>query len=89
MAIDVQRKGGGALGNAMKDVNRIIGENAAYLDNLKDEYTHEALSKVLMGEGTTLFKADDRVQLSGMREAYRAASAEYESTGSREAALKM
>ena len=89
MAIDVQRKGGGALGNAMKDVNRIIGENAAYLDNLKDEYTREALSKVLMGEGTTLFKADDRVQLSGMREAYRAASAEYESTGSREAALKM
>lgn len=80
---------GGALGDAMMEVNRVIGENAAYLDSLQEQFAREALSAVLLGEGTSLYGADGRSQLSGMRDAYLAASAEYDASGSREAALKM
>lgn len=80
---------GGALGEALSSVNQIIGENAAYMDNLKEQYEREALSAVLLGADTTVFDENDRKQLSGMRQDYSAAQADYEATGSREAALKM
>lgn len=80
---------GGALGKAMKAVNEVMGENAAYLENLREQYNREALSAVLLGEGTSLFGGKDAEQLSAMRQDYAAASAAYEQTGDREAALKM
>lgn len=80
---------GGVLGEALSAVNQVIGENAAYLDNLKEQYEREALSAVLLGTDAAIFGERDRAQLSGMGEAYRAAKADYEETGSREAALKI
>lgn len=77
------------MGNALEKVNALAGENKAYLENLGNQYTREALSTVLEGKGTTLYDETTSAELSRMGSQYRAASAEYEMTGSREAALKM
>lgn len=78
----------GALGDAVQEINRIAGENQAYLENLSEQYTREALGAVLLGEGTSLFSAEDQEKLSGMAAAYEEAAAEY-AGGSQEAGLKM
>lgn len=79
---------GGALGEAIQSLNRIAGENEAYMENLSEQYTREALSAVLLGQDTTLFGAGQQAQLEEMRESYLQASAEY-ADGSQEAGLKM
>lgn len=78
----------GALGEALKEANRIAGENKAYLDNLAEQYEIEALSAVLMGGETTLFTPDDQAKLSEMAAAYQEATAEYDA-GNQEAGLRM
>lgn len=78
----------GALGAAMEEINRIAGENQAYLENLSGQFTREALSAVLMGEETTLFSAEDQGKLGAMAEEYRAASEEY-AAGNQDAGLRM
>ena len=78
----------GLLGDAVADINRIAGENAAYLENLSEQYTREALSAVLLGENTTLFDPEQKRALQGMRAEFLEASAAYEN-GSREAGIKM
>lgn len=81
---------GGLLGEVMQNVNRIAGENAAYMENLKEQYKREALSAVLLGEATSyIFSSEDQAQLQAMRKEFSEASAQYEATGSQEAALKM
>ncbi len=80
---------GGALGTAMENLNRISGENAAYMENLQDRYTREALSAVLLGEDTSgIFDAEQREQLEDLRAQFIEASAQYEQ-GSQEGGLKM
>lgn len=69
---------GGALGEAMKEASRISGENAAYMENLKEQYRREALGAVLTGEETGLYGEKDQKQLAGMREEYLAARSTYE-----------
>lgn len=78
----------GALGDAVAEINRIAGENKAYLENLSEQYTREALSAVLMGEKTTVFSAEDQAKLDEMAAAYEAAEAEY-AAGNQEAGLTM
>lgn len=78
----------GALGEALEGINRIAGENKAYLENLSEQYQREALSAVLLGEGTTLFGDKDQAKLEDLRAAYEEASEEY-ADGSRGAGLKM
>lgn len=78
----------GALGEAVAEVNRISGENKAYLENLSEQYQREALAAVLLGEGTTLFDSESQAKLEDMRTAYEEASAEYAS-GNQEAGLDM
>ena len=80
---------GGLLGTVMEDINRLAGENKAYLENLSEQYQREALGAVLLGEKTTLFGEDQQQDLRDMRAEFIQASAEYELTGSRDAALKM
>lgn len=80
---------GGTLGKAMEAMAAMAGENQAYLDNLSEQYTREALSAVLLGEKTTVFSGEDSQKLEEMRAQFREASARYEETGSREAALEM
>lgn len=80
---------GGLLGDVMQTMNRISGENAAYLENLGEEYTREALGAVLLGNDTSLFGESDRQQLQELRSQFVEASAKYEATGDHNAALTM
>lgn len=80
----------GALGDAVAELNRISGNNTAYMENLSEQYTREALSAVLLGENTSrgLF-TDDQIQaLQDMRGKFVQASADYEN-GSYEAGITM
>lgn len=79
---------GGELGEAIQSLNRISGENQAYMENLSDQYMREALSAVLLGQDTTLFGSEQQAELAAMRESYLAASEEY-ADGSQEAGIKM
>lgn len=79
---------GGELGEAVSSLNRIAGQNEAYLENLSDQFTREALSAVLLGQETTLFSPEQQAALEGMRDEFIQASADYES-GSQEAGIKM
>lgn len=81
---------GGALGSAVENVNRIAGENEAYMENLRDRYTRDALSAVLLGQNpSSLFDEDTNAKLKEMQAEFLAASREYEATGSQEAGLKL
>ena len=79
---------GGLLGSAVENLNRIAGENEAYMENLSDRYMREALSAVLLGEGTTLYNPQQQLELEDMRASFVQASADYEN-GTQEAGLKM
>jgi len=79
----------GALGEAVKQVNQIAGENKAYLENLSEQYTREALGAVLLGERTTLYGEDEAEKLTSMGEAYRENAERYAQTGDRAAAMEM
>ena len=79
---------GGALGDAMSEVNRVIGENKAMLENLQDQYKREGLSALLLGTETSVYSADDAATLKGMREEFLSAQEAYRS-GDSEAGLKM
>lgn len=79
---------GGALGEAMSEVNRVIGENKAMLENLQDQYKREGLSALLLGEETSVYSAEDAETLRGMREEYLAAQEAYRN-GDSEAGLIM
>ncbi len=78
----------GALGEAMSEVNRVIGENKAMLENLQDQYKREGLSALLLGEETSVYDAADAAKLKSMREEYLAAQEAYKN-GDDEAGLKM
>ena len=78
----------GALGEAVSAINRISGENQAYLENLSDQYQREALSAVLLGSGTSLFSDDDKAKLEDLRNQYLQAEADY-LAGNQEAGLVM
>ena len=85
-----QKAYGGALGDAMAELNRISGNNAAYMENLSEQYTREALEAVLLGEKTSkgLFTDDQLQALQDMRGEFVQASADYEN-GSYEAGITM
>lgn len=80
---------GGALGEAIQSLNGISGQNAAYLENLGEQYKREALGSVLLGEDTTLFSEEDQAQLAELRQQFAEASAQYAETGDRNAAITM
>ena len=79
---------GGELGEAVSSLNRIAGQNEAYLENLSERFTREALSAVLLGQETTLFSPEQQAALEGMRDEFIQASADYHN-GSQEAGIKM
>lgn len=80
---------GGTLGEAIQSLNGISGQNAAYLENLGEQYKREALGSVLLGEDTTLFSEEDQTQLAELRQQFAEASAQYAETGDRNAAITM
>lgn len=83
-----ERKGGlsrqievydGELGEAMSNAYNYIGKGRAALDNLKDQYTEEALSAVLLGKETALDWSDaTKGELQLLSVKYDAAIAEAE-----------
>ena len=79
---------GGELGEALQELGRISGQNQAYLENLSGQFTREALSAVLLGEGTTLFSQEDQAKLDELRDQYLEASELYRQ-GNEEAGLVM
>ena len=78
----------GPLGDAVSALNRISGKNEAYLENLSEQYTREALGAVLLGQDTTLFDPKQQAELERMSDEYTKASLEYR-YGNDEAGLKM
>lgn len=80
---------GGALGDAMKEINTIIGENQARGENLKEEYMREAISAVLLGETRAgLLTDQEQADLSALREEYVKWSEQY-AAGNEQAGLHM
>ena len=79
---------GGPLGEAIQSLNSIAGQNQAYMENLQEQYTREALGAVLTGSGTTLFSDADQQVLDEMREQYQEASEQY-AAGNEQAGLVM
>ena len=78
----------GALGEAMEEINRIAGENRAYLENLSGQYQREALGAVLMGEQTTVFAPEQQAELEKLSKQYAEAKESYEA-GNQQAGLLM
>ena len=79
---------GGALGDAMKEMNSIIGQNQAYLENLSERYQRDALNALFTGEISDLFDYDQAETLSGIHADYEEALAKYEA-GDQEAGLRL
>lgn len=79
---------GGALGTALQELGSVQGANQAYLDNLREQYTREALSAVLLGQGTTLYDTEDQERLRAWRQEYLDAQERY-AAGDRDAGLDM
>ena len=79
---------GGLLGTAMQHLGEVSGSNQAYLENLGEQYKREALSAVLLGQGTTLYGTEANAELQRMAAEYREASAAY-NAGDKEAGLAM
>lgn len=78
----------GALGEAMEEMNRIAGENRAYLDNLSGRYQREATAAVLLGEQTSLFTPEDQEKLNQLRADFLQAKAAYDA-GDQSAGLEL
>ena len=82
---------GGALGDAIKEINSLSGQNQAYLENLQEQFKREALEAVLLGSQTSLYDDDTKVKLDALRGEFAEAKRTYEEGGekSQEAALTM
>ncbi len=65
----------GALGEELKLVSAAGSEAQAYSENLRDQYTREALGAVLLGEKTTVYSGEQVAKLEDLRGQYQAAQA--------------
>lgn len=68
--LDQQKAFDGELGAAIEEINAVIGENRAYLENLSDQYYRDTLSAVLLGQDSDLFSASQQMTLDRMHEEY-------------------
>lgn len=72
---------GGDLGNAIGEINAIIGENQARKENLQDQYMREVLDAVLNGNQGSLWSAFNEEQqnrLTEMSEEYASLMERYQ-----------
>ena len=75
---------GGELGDAIKEINAVMGENQARQENLQDQYMREVLDAVLNGKRGYLWSGLNEKQqsdLTAMHEDYVAALERYEESG--------
>ena len=80
---------GGALGEALSSLNTISGQNQAYMENLSEQYTREALEAVLLGKDTTLYDQEQQERLAQMAEEYNQAKLQADRYGDQDARLTM
>lgn len=70
----------GELGNALKEINAVLGENQAQKENMQDQYMRDVLSMVLTGKhGDTWYSLDAEQQneLTKLSRQYQAAKERY------------
>lgn len=72
---------GGKLGDAIKEINAVMGENQARKENLQDQYMREALDTLLTGKRGTVFTTEQQVELNGLAQEFAAAKRQYEESG--------
>lgn len=75
---------GGELGEAIKEVNAVIGENRARQENLRDQYMRETLDMALNGNKGELWSQLDEKQqadLTKLSEEFAEWSQKYEESG--------
>lgn len=68
----------GELGEAIGEINKIMGENQARRENLEDQYMRETLEAVLLGKEGSLFNEDERAKLAELNEKYTELKARYD-----------
>ena len=71
----------GELGDAIKEINAVMGENQARKENLQDQYMREALDTLLTGKRGTVFTTEQQVELNGLAQEFAAAKRQYEESG--------
>lgn len=79
---------GGELGDALKEVNAVLGENQARKENLQDQYYRDVMGAVLSGSrGETWNELDEDQQntLTEMNQQYTALKTRYEESGKTDA----
>lgn len=69
---------GGELGDAIKEINAVMGENQARKENLQEQYMREALDTLLTGKRGTVFTTEQQVELNGLAQEFAAAKRQYE-----------
>ncbi len=72
---------GGKLGDAIKEINAVMGENQARKENLQDQYMREALDTLLTGKRGTVFTTEQQVELNSLAQEFAAAKRQYEESG--------
>lgn len=75
---------GGSLGEAIGEINAIMGENQARRENLEDQYMREVLDMVLNGNQGSLWEKFDEEQqgkLTEMSQQYAELKAQYDASG--------
>lgn len=72
---------GGELGEAIKEINAVMGENQARRENLQDQYMREALDAVLNGSQGKVFTAEQSAELAELSARYTEMKARYEASG--------
>lgn len=72
---------GGELGDAIKEINAVMGENQARKENLQEQYMREALDTLLTGKRGTVFTTEQQVELNGLAQEFAAAKQQYEESG--------
>lgn len=68
---------GGALGDAIGEINAIMGENQARRENMQEQYVREALEAVLLGKEGSVFNEEENAKLAEMSTKYANLSAQY------------
>ena len=76
---------GGALGEAIGEINRVMGENQARKENMQEEYTRQALEAVLLGQEGSAFNEEQNAALSELAAEFATWSAKYEESGGTDA----
>lgn len=68
---------GGALGDAIGEINAVMGENQARRENMQEQYMREALEAVLLGKEGSVFNEEENAKLAEMSTKYANLSAQY------------